>query len=119
MWDMHVQHTEMREDGALAISYARRDENDTNLCSLEVLKHTYHEAYTSEGATFLIKETVNEGQETRYYELVSLPLRPYTWKVRMYAQMSPRILRTRGRDLYRSLGSLRTYIESVNASSKI
>ena len=85
MWDMHVQHVEKRDDGTIAISYVRRDESDTNLCSLEVLRHTLYEAHTSAGTSYLIKESVNDGQETRYFELVSLPLRPFTWKVKMYA----------------------------------
>ena len=103
----------------MAISYARKDENDTYQTSLEVLKHTVSEASFNDKTTYLIKESVNEGQETRYYELVSLASKPYHWKVHLFAQLSPRILRTRGRDLYRSLGSLRTYIESIYSSAKI
>lgn len=119
MWDMHTQHVLKREDGSLAVSYAIFDENGLAQTSLEVLRHTFSETFLNGKTTYLIKESVNEGQETRFYEMVGVPNQMNHWKVTLYAQLSPRILRTRGRYLFRSLGSLRNYIHSTHCSTKL
>ena len=117
MWDKHVQHAQAQENGSISISYVRKDENGINQTSLEVLKYTINEAYQNGKTSYIIKESVNETQETRYFELIPLSQQPNLWKVTFFAQLSPRILRTRGRDFYRMLGSLRTYIESMHSSN--
>jgi hypothetical protein len=110
MWDINTQHVQKRDDGSIAVSYIFTDTNGQLQTSLEVLKHTFSETFINGTTTFIIKETVNEGQETRFYELVPLHGKQSILKVTLYSQLSPRILRTRGRSLYRSLCSLRTYV---------
>ena len=72
MWDKHVQHAEASESGAISISYMRKDENGVIQTSLEVLRHSVMETFSNGKVTYIIKETVNEVQETRYFELVPL-----------------------------------------------
>jgi len=50
----------------------RKDENGINQTSLEVLKYTINEAYQNGKTSYIIKESVNETQETRYFELIPL-----------------------------------------------
>ena len=73
MWDMHTQHVQKREDGGLAVSYATFDENGVPQTALEVLQHTFSETFLNGKTTYLIKESVNEGQETLFYEMVGVP----------------------------------------------
>ena len=89
MWDMHTQHVQKREDGSLAVSYAIFDEDGLAQTSLEVLKHTFSETFLNGKTTYLIKESVNDGQETRFYEMVGVPNQMNHWRVTQYAQHSP------------------------------
>ncbi len=87
--------------------------------TLEVLKHSFSETFMNGRTTYLIKEVINDGQEKRYYEITNVPNKPQVVKITLFALLSPRLLRTRGRDIYRSLGALRSYVHSTHSSIKI
>ncbi len=83
----------------LDISYSMKENGELH-STLEQLKFSYAETFINGQTTYIIKELVNDGLETRYYAIQNLLNTPGAIKVTFFCQMTSRVMRTRGENLY-------------------